>query len=100
MAPGDWTAVIGATATGITGIIVALSGLRRQRSAQLREELERCWNEGQATRDRLLAALSHIGSLEEAMTVARLSIPTRPPILGAGPTSAQPDAWQPRHAAR
>lgn len=100
MAPEAWGAAIGATLTGLTGLVVAVSGLRKVRNAQLREDLQACYAEQERLRARHLAALGHIGYLEEHLTNHRVAVPQRPPILAAGHISEPHSEWQPRHAAQ
>lgn len=91
--------VIGATLTGLTGLIVAWSGFRRSRDQHTREELDQCWEEQQRTRSRFLAALAHIGRLEELLIANRVKVPQRPQVLDPGFTDEPSSGWQPRHAA-
>jgi len=91
--------VIGATLTGLTGLIVAWSGFRRSRDQQIREELDQCWEEQQRDRSRFLAALRHLGLLEELLVAHRVEVPPRPDILGPGSTDEPAGAWRPRPVA-
>ena len=99
MAPEALGVLIGASATGISGVILAISGYRRTRAAQLREDLAECWQEQRATRERLRGALNHLTALENLLAAHRIEVPPRPASLDPGSTAAPPDAWQPQHAA-
>lgn len=99
MAPEAWGTAIGAVLTGLTGVIVAWSGLRRTRNTQLREDLDLCWVEQQRLRGRFLAALGHIGRLEELLAYRGATIPMRPSSLEPEPTTTPLSDWRPRHAA-
>ena len=99
MAPEAWGTAAGAVLTGLTGVIVAWSGLRRTRNTQLREDLDLCWDEQRQHRSRFLAALGHISRLEELLAGNRVAIPMRPRNLDPGPTGEPSSEWRPRHAA-
>lgn len=99
MAPEAIGAVIASSLSGIAGLILAWSGLRRTRNTQLREDLQTCWEEHQRARSRFLGALVHIGRLEDLLAINRIRIPARPPSLDPGLTDAPSSEWHPRHAA-
>ena len=99
MAPEAWITLVGSTLTGISGLILAVSGYRRTRNTQIREDLEQCWQEQQRLRTKLHEALGHVGTLEELLAMNRVKVPGRPPSLDPGRTVDTPAAWQPRHAA-
>jgi hypothetical protein len=99
MAPEAIGTVIVSTLTGITGLVVALSGLRRTRNTQLREDLDICWEEQQHARMQFLAALEHLSGLEELLAANRMKIPQRPPSLDPGRTGKPLSGAQPRHSA-
>lgn len=99
MAPEAWGALVGTALTGISGLILAASGYRRTRDAQMREDLEACYKESQMVRGRLHDALLHLGRVEDLLAMNRVKVPARPPSLDPGSTETTPAAWQPRHAA-
>lgn len=99
VAPEAIGAVILSSFTGLTGLVVAWSGLRRNRTAQMREDLRACWEEQQLTRTKFLSVLAHVSRLEELLAYHGLPVPARPSTLDPGPTDSSPTAWRPRHAA-
>lgn len=99
MAPEAWGALVGTALTGISGLVLAVSGYRRTRDAQTREDLEGCYREQQAVRGRLHDALWHLGRVEDLLAMNRIKVPQRPPSLDPGHTAEPPVTWQPRHAA-
>lgn len=87
MAPEAIITGIGAVLTGLTGLVVAWSGLRKTRNLQLREDLDTCWTEQQHTHTRFLAALAHLSRLEELLAGHGLPVPMRPENLEPGHTA-------------
>lgn len=99
MAPEAVGTAVSAVLTGLGGLILAWSGLRRTRNTQLREDLSTCWDEQQRTHSRFLDALEHVARLEEQLAGNGIKVPSRPPTLVPGYTSDPQIEWQPRHAA-
>lgn len=99
MAPEAWGTAVSAVLTGLGGVILAWSGLRRTRNTQLREDLNQCWDEQQQAHSRFLAALEHVARLESLLAGRGIKVPSRPPDLDLARISEQPTAWKPRHAA-
>jgi hypothetical protein len=99
MAPEAWGTAISGVLTGLGGLILAWSGLRRTRNTQLREDLDLCWDEQQQIRSRFLEALEHVARLEEQLAARGIKVPMRPASLEPGRTTEQQNEWRPRHAA-
>jgi hypothetical protein len=99
MAPEAWGALVGTALTGISGLVLAVSGYRRTRDTQLREELAQCYLEGVGSRRKLHDALYHLGGLETLLAMHGMKVPARPASLDPGSTTAPLEEWQGRHAA-
>jgi hypothetical protein len=99
MAPEAWGALVGTALTGISGLVLAVSGYRRTRDTQLREDLQQCYQESKANRGRLHDALYHLGTLEDLLAMNGVKVPQRPASLDPDSTGAPLDTWHPRHAA-
>lgn len=99
MAPEAWGVIIGSTGAALSGVIMAISGYRRSRATQDREDLQECWREQERLRTKLHDSLMHAGRLEDLLAMNRIKVPARPATLVPELTPAPPDEWEPRHAA-
>jgi hypothetical protein len=70
-----------AISTALTGILFAISGIRRTGATSIREDLTSCVAQNEDLRRQYLVALSHIFVLEQSLASLGVRAPGRPTAL-------------------
>lgn len=78
-----WDQIIGASLTGLAGVITAIAGLMATRRRTDEGDLAWCEEERLQAQDDLLLALRHVFLLERTLAAAGHDVPPRPdPLRG------------------